>query len=191
VDASRFDELTRSLTAAGSRRRLLRGLAGVALGLAPGHLPVMAKSKGKKKSACLAVGKPCGGNNSKCCSGICKGKKPKKGKSDRSKCVAHNTGGCTPERSFCVVGESPSKCREDQPSACLATTGNAGFCAATQDFDPDTNCRVCAKDKDCEKRFGPGSACVIVNGGTFCKDQEHSCAGTNGSKGTACVAPAV
>ena len=189
MDASRFDELTRSLTGPGTRRRLLRGLAGVALGLAPGHLPVMAKSKAKTKSACLAVGKPCGGNNSKCCSGICKGKKPKKGKSDRSKCVAHNTGGCTPERSFCLVGDDASKCAIGlQEGTCVATTGNAGFCAAPGG-SRKKNCQVCAKDKDCEKLgFGRGAACVIVSGGN-CTGGD-SCAGINGSKGTACAAPA-
>lgn len=186
MEATRFDELTRSLTAAGSRRRVFRGLAGVAIGLAQGQLPVLAKGKGK---TCLDVGKPCGGNGSKCCSGVCKGKKPKKGKRDRSKCVAHNTGGCTAERSFCLVGDDASKCAIGlQEGTCVATTGNAGFCAAP-DGSLQQHCRVCAKDKDCEKLgFGRGAACVIVSGGN-CTGGD-SCVGINGSKGTACAAPA-
>jgi hypothetical protein len=188
VDASRFDELTRSLTGPGSRRRLLRGVAGVALGLAPTRLTALAKAKGKKKCVCLDVGTPCGGTSSKCCSGICKGQKPTKGKPDHSKCVAHNTGGCTPERSFCQVGDDASGCANGlQQGTCVATTGNAGFCAAPGG-SLKQHCQVCAKDTDCEKRFGPGAACVIISGG-FCTGVD-SCVGINGSKGTACTAPA-
>ena len=185
----RFDALARSLAAVSSRRRTLAAVLGSLV--TAGALPTGAK-KGKKKPklnafGCLDVGKACGGKSGKCCSGICQGKKPKKGKKDKSKCVAHNTGGCTPERSTCVTGNQSSLCGPQ--SVCLATTGNAGFCAAGMSFSQEANCRPCSKDQDCEAAgFGQGSACVLINQG-FCAVPESTCAGINGSSGTACLPP--
>ena len=50
--------------------------------------PEKKKNKKPKNNAfgCLNVGQACNGKNDKCCSGICDGKKPKKGKKDKSKC---------------------------------------------------------------------------------------------------------
>jgi hypothetical protein len=155
---------------------------------------VAKKGKGKKNAkkpprnafGCLEVGKPCRGKDSSCCSGVCRGKKPKKGKKDTSKCVAHNTVGCTPERSVCFTGNQSSFCGPQK--LCMATTGNAGFCAAGV-FSQEIHCRVCGKDTDCEAAgFGQGAACVLVNQG-FCATPESTCAGINGSSGTACLPP--
>ena len=76
MDAQRFDELTQSLTTAPSRRRLLHSFAGAALGLAP--LSLRDETSAKKRKAklkrnefgCVDAGKPCGGKDSACCSGI-------------------------------------------------------------------------------------------------------------------------
>ena len=191
MEADRFDSLTQFLTSAGSRRRALAALGSL---ISLGALPASAR-KGRKKPktpktnafGCLDVGRPCRGKDGACCSGLCQGKKPKKGKKDKSTCVAHNEGGCTAERSVCVTGNNTSLCGPE--AVCLATTGNAGFCAnaAGSGFSQEVNCRPCAKDTDCEAAgFGPGSACVIVDQG-FCTS--ISCAGVNGSSGTACLPP--
>jgi hypothetical protein len=164
LNGHHFDDLIRSLSA--SRRSLLSG----GLALAAGWLGVFdatAKNKRKKKSQknafrCLNVGQKCAGKNGKCCSGICQGKKPKKGKKDRSTCVAHNAGICVAEADSCTVGEV--QCKPSNPSClCTLTTGNAGVCAA---FSGGTagHCRVCRKDTDCEPEFGPGAACLVMGG---------------------------
>ena len=192
MDADFLDSLARSLGAANSRRRALAAALGglVTLGVLPAGAK-KGKTKKPKKNAfgCLNVGQPCRGKSGTCCSGICQGKKPKKGEKDKSKCVAHNEGGCTAERSVCVTGSPTSFCGPE--AVCLATTGNAGFCAnvAGNSFSQEVNCRVCGKDTDCEAAgFGQGAACVLLNQG-FCATLESTCAGINGSSGTACLPP--
>ena len=170
MDHDHFDAITRSLGAAASRRSFGRVLAGGGLGAllssAFGALAVDAKQRKKKlqKNAfgCVDVGKPCAGKNSKCCSGLCQGKKPKQGKRDKSKCVAHNAGICIAEADSCTVGEV--QCNPSNPSCfCTLTTGNAGFCAAFSG-GPAGHCRVCRKDTDCEAEFGEGAACLVLGG---------------------------
>jgi hypothetical protein len=178
VDQDRFDALTRSLSATTSRRGLGRALTGGGLAALVGerltpHGVGAKKKKGRKNRnkpkklpinefRCVNVGKPCAGKNGTCCSGICQGKKPKKGKKDRSTCVAHNAGICSAEADSCTVGEV--QCNPGNPSClCTLTTGNAGFCAA---FSGGTSghCRVCRKDTDCEPEFGAGAACLVMGG---------------------------
>jgi hypothetical protein len=83
--------------------------------------------------------------------------------------VAHDVSNCTPPRDLCLLGENPAA--QCNPTAnpfafCLPTTGNAEFCANGLGFSAANNCKLCAKDKDCELLgFGPGAACVLlVNG---------------------------
>ena len=167
MDSDRFDLLARSLAAARTRRRALAAALGGFLTL--GALPAEAK-KGKRKKkksktnafGCVDVGKPCRGKDALCCSGICQGKKPKKGKKDKSTCVAHNAGICIAEADSCTVGEV--SCNPSNPSCfCTLTTWNAGFCAAFSG-GPAGHCRVCRKDTDCEPEFGEGAACVVLGG---------------------------
>jgi hypothetical protein len=158
-----FDTLTRSLTGIPIRRDVLRGLAGLGIGLTTIHSPVRADAKRKNKDrkrnkpkknefGCLDVGKKCNGKNQKCCSGICKGKRPKKGKKDKSKCIAHGTGGCQAGQDLCLGDDIPC----GPPGAfCYRTTGNASFCAELG------FCMNCQKDTDCEPTHGPGAACVV------------------------------
>jgi hypothetical protein len=183
MDADRFDAVARALGAVSSRRRALIAALG---GLVPfGTRPADAKNGRTKKPklnafGCLNVGQKCRGKDSTCCSGICQGKKPKKGKKDRSTCVAHNTGGCTLDRDLCF---NPQLAPCSKTAFCLTTTGNAPFCAENiADF-----CRPCGKDKDCEALgFGPGAACVILRTQGICVS---GCEGVNGSSGTACLPP--
>lgn len=170
-----FDWLTRSLAESRSRRGALRGFA-AALGLATTLVPAIAETKkhrNKKKPkknafGCLDIGKKCNGKNTKCCSGICKGKRPKKGKKDKSQCVAHNAGPCRDDEDSCLQGEI--QCGTgDTDAICLRTTGKASFCG----LDDGGGCVDCARDTDCEPQFGPGAACVVCDdcqatGGTAC-----------------------
>lgn len=157
MEGTRFDLLARTVGGP-SRRRVLAALAGT-LGLAAGGVPGSEAGKHKKKPklkrnayGCVDVGKPCRGNSANCCSGICNGKKPKKGKKDRSRCVAHNTATCVPGLDACKGVDATC----GTGGICLETTGKASFCG-----DPDTDaCVACNRDTDCEALLGPGAACV-------------------------------
>jgi hypothetical protein len=170
---------------------VLRGLLGTGLGLA--FLPLQdaadAKKKRKKKKkkkpqsplnafGCLDVGQPCRGKSANCCSGICQGGKPKKGKKDKSSCVAHNTGICTANTDSCALAVSVSCNPNNIDCYCTMTTGNAPFCGEFSP-GPEAHCRVCGKDTDCEAEFGPGAACVLLDGNCT-----HICPATGR---TACV----
>jgi hypothetical protein len=178
MDGAHFDRLTRSISVDASRRVLLQ-FAAAMLGLAP-LLPkasVAKKDKKKKKKlrfnefGCVNVGGKCRGNSDNCCSGICQGKKPKKGKKDKSRCVGHDEGTCLP-------GQTPTSCGGSESIACVAgggadgqcftTTGNAAYCSDEGD------CFPCKKDADCIGVCGAGAACVrcaaacAETGGTAC-----------------------
>jgi hypothetical protein len=191
MDAARFDRLTRSLSAWSSRRRLLHlAAASVGLGLTTSPLVVgtRAKKKKLKKNAfgCVNVGNKCRGKNGQCCSGVCKGDKPKKDEKDKSECKAHDTGsGCVAgqQSEFCAFGglvkmglgsEGGPQCTTSAglPGECETTTGNAPYCVA------DGLCFACHKDADCQSSSvcGPGAACI-------------RCVGCEEEGGTACVAP--
>lgn len=168
MDAAGFDTLARSLQRQSARRTALGVLGGglTALLTRIGLDQTDAKKgKNKKKKpklnefGCVNVGGTCRGKNGLCCSGICQGKKPKKGQKDKSKCVAHNTGGCQPGEDACNSVDVP--CGMGGPGLfglCLRTTGQAGFCGGS------TFCQDCRKDSDCEATRGPGAACVVCPG---------------------------
>jgi hypothetical protein len=185
MDSTRFDDFTRSL--AGSRRSLVSGgLAVVAgrLGLSGANAKKKRKKKGKKARkpqpnafGCLDVGQPCNGDGTQCCSGICEGTKPKKGKPDKSRCVAHDAAICRgPDSDTCTTGVAHACNSSNFSCGCLLTTGNAGFCGG-----PGSTCRVCSKDADCQEEFGSGAACIVFGG--IC---DVNCPE---SGGTACVPP--
>src|SRR5688500_18528872 len=143
MDQQRLTTWTRSMRNLPSRRDIVRGLAGAVLGLGSLGLagPLAAKNKnqkskkGKKRKqntppvfnqyGCLDVGQPCKGNSAHCCSGVCAGKKPKKGKPDRRVCAAHNASVCNAQLDSCTVG-AKIFCGPNG-SICTLTTGNAGF----------------------------------------------------------------
>jgi hypothetical protein len=175
MDGTHFDRLTRSLADRPSRRGLLRGLAAaLALATVRNLGLVEARNKHKTKGAkglrrnafgCVATGKACRGNDANCCSGICQGKKPKKGKEDTSKCVAHNVLECQAGQDSCP-GE-PIPC--GAAGACTITTGKASFCSAAGDGD----CVACRTDADCEASRGPGAACIVCPGN--CPETATAC----------------
>lgn len=174
---SRFDRLTRRLSATPTRRGVLLGLA-ASLGLAVTRMPraVTAKNKHKKKLkrnqyGCVDAGGNCQGRDNVCCSGICDGKKPKKGKKDRSRCVAHHEGACTLAQDSCA-NDDPTPCHPDLPYFCLRTTGKAAYCG----WNPAPACLTCRNDADCEQTLGPDAACVV-------------CPSCPGSAETMCVLP--
>ncbi len=179
MDQQRLTTWTSSVRSLPSRRDVLRGLAGAGLGLgslrlsndvvAEKHTRKLKKDKKKKRSqavvnqyGCLNVGQPCRGDSTRCCSGICQGAAPKKGKPDTSRCVAHNTSICKVTSDSCTTG-LPVRCHATDPyRICLRTTGNAGFCAENPAGEP--RCRNCRRDTDCQAEFGPGAACVVLGG---------------------------
>jgi hypothetical protein len=137
---------------------------------------------------CVDVGKPCRGESANCCSGICEGNRPAPGKPDASRCAAHHTNGCTPERGYCAVGAGGGAlcCPSGTDVYCLQTTGNAGFCTDYAKFKAATDCHACTRDTECEALgYPPGSACIYVPDAGFCGG---TCEAT-GDRG--CAAPFV
>jgi hypothetical protein len=167
MDAATFDGLTRRLASTAPRRWLLGRVAAAWLGAALVPLPHTAsarkgKSKKKKKLrlntfGCVDVGGTCRGKDANCCSNICQGKKPKKGKKDKSHCVAHDQSTCLPGQAGEVCGglaDVPCVTTTGLDGGCFTTTGNAGYCAG------DGNCFPCKKDADCILHCGPQAACI-------------------------------
>jgi hypothetical protein len=175
-----FDRLLRSATDLVTRRGIARTLAGLGLSAIFGGdaaKEVSAKKKHRKKPTlnrfgCVDVGNPCRGNDALCCSGICEGKKPKKGKRDRSRCVGHHVDICQPGQLSIPCGgsdETTVLCTlpNGEPGLCERTTGNASYCAGSFNV-----CAPCGNDADCHAVCGAGAACI-------------TCAGC--AEGTACV----
>lgn len=123
------------------------------------------KSKLKRNAfGCVDVGGRCQGKGGNCCSGLCEGKKPKKGKNDVSVCVDHDDAGvCFADSDTCTVGRAVPCNLDNLSCSCVLTTGNAGFCG---DFTEGAEalCRVCTTDTDCQADLGPGAACVLLGG---------------------------
>lgn len=165
-----------------SRRAALAGLAALLPALVSQSVSDVDASKKKKHKrrkkrnkhntpetnafGCLNVGQHCNGNDDSCCSGICDGKKPKKGKKDTSTCAGHDANTCQP--GFDVCKGVNAHC--SNAGFCFTTTGNAPFCAGG-----DGVCTVCTRDPDCVAAgFGALAACVVCNsecpqtGGTVC-----------------------
>jgi hypothetical protein len=181
MDANRFDRVTRLLSGATARRRLLAGLALSPLAGLVARLADDAEARKKHTKrgkqphlnafGCLDVGQPCAGVDGTCCSGVCQGKKPKKGKRDRSRCVAHDASTCLAGRQSDSCGGSvDDECITSTGAAngvCNTTTGNAGYCYAS------TACFACATDAECRLVCGARAACLtctacVGTGGTMC-----------------------
>jgi hypothetical protein len=165
VDATRFDNLARALDRQTPRRTALGvfggGLAGLLtrLGLDEAAAKKRKRKKKLKKNefGCVNVGGKCRGKDAHCCSGICQGKKPKKGKKDTSKCLAHNVLDCEAGADTCLENKV-IPCGTS--GRCYQTTGQASFCGGV-----GANCFGCTKDVECEASKGPGAACVVCPGG--------------------------
>jgi len=172
MDAAHIARLTRFLSAGSSRRFVLHGLA-VVVGISTARFPAVATARKQRKSlvhnafGCVDVGGKCRGKDSVCCSGICQGKKFRKGRRDTSRCVAHDTGGCRPNQVSLPCGGDLASCVSSagEDGACYATTGNAGYCAASGD------CFPCTRDADCRPYCGAGAACIPCPG-SMCADVE-------------------
>jgi hypothetical protein len=167
VDASRFDALARAFIQEPSRRGLLSGLGAAAISVSALRRPWSAEAKKKRKKklkknefGCVNVGSKCRGKDSVCCSGICQGKKPKKGKKDKSKCVAHDVASCQPGDDACESGFVGCG---GANGGCYVTTGSASFCG----IETELICIACQTDSDCVATTGAGSACVVCACGPF------------------------
>jgi hypothetical protein len=171
MTASTFEAVIRTMRRTPSRRDVVRGLASAALGLvlvrvSPGTDAKKRRNKKRKRQelpppnafGCLDVGQKCRGKDELCCSGICDGKKPKKGEPDKTQCISHNTGGCSPQQDLCTTDPN-TRC--GATGICARTTGNVGFCL--QSTPEGLNCGACKKDADCTAGFGPEAACIVCD----------------------------
>lgn len=102
---------------------------------------------------CVNAGQACAGTDDLCCSGVCEGTKPGKGKKDQSRCVARHALDCSAGADSCLGLVTCGTY-----GSCYQTTGGASFCAGFSFVD----CAVtCTRDADCEATRGPGAACVL------------------------------
>lgn len=176
MDSRTFDEIVRGFQTT-PRRALLAALGGAVLSARLGK-DLAAKNNNRKKKlrrnefGCVNVGNPCRGNDNNCCSGVCEGKKPKKGDKDKSRCVGHDESTCQPGQSIgdCTTGSVAVACQTTagKTGECVTTTGNAAYC-----FD-EGDCFACERDTDCVDVCGIGAACI-------------KCPGCIATAGTACV----
>lgn len=155
------------------RRALISSAAGAMTLFGAGlDRPNVAARRKKRKQkplqrnefGCVPVGKPCRGRDDVCCSGICNGRKPKKGEKDKSRCAAHDSGGCQ-------NGQTGNACisSEGNPGHCETTTGNAGYCAGAISLCSLTE-PICQTDADCQD-VDPRAACLRNDScttGTIC-----------------------
>jgi hypothetical protein len=163
MEGSRFDALAKSLSAAGSRRRLLAGLLGAALAAPLGRADAQ---------ACKRNGKPCK-QNSQCCSERCVG--------GSGQSTAHSDGICGDCRTSadCDLGlvcdASQYVCRScasRDECAPLDELDNR-FCEALSDGSGQARCAnlfLCVCPGTCAG-CGDGSLCLGTGGGV--------CAGKN------------
>ena len=198
MDSKRFDSLARMVGRRRSRRGAFQALAAAALAATSARIGLStepaaaAQVTAERRFDCVAVGQTCNGNDSRCCSGRCEGKKEKKRKRgkkgkrdrndrrDRSRCVAHDESGCTSGQDTCSNGLAVA-CGFRGRGGCFQTTGNASFCGQIEGGSPPRfRCETCTKDQDCEALgYGRGAACVVC---------ESDCAFRNNGA-TACVGP--
>jgi hypothetical protein len=166
MEKERFDGFARIVARGISRRGLVAalGLLGIAL---PGSAEAKKKLK-KNAYGCVNVGGKCRGKDAACCSGICEGKKPKRGKKDKSTCVGHDESTCAGQ-DRCAGEAVTCITAMDISGACAVTTGNASYCAAS------IICADCAQDRDCAAICDTGAACIVCPG---CGEFQTACAST-------------
>jgi hypothetical protein len=158
MNAQHFDAITKSWGSL-SRRRLLRGVAGSALGTLAAVIGT-AEVRATLVS-CVPVGKRCK-RSGQCCSGRCRGPKGKK------TCRAHNVGTCTATQNFCTSAAT-ALCGGGQ-CGCTRTTGGASFCSKGGSLI------TCTKDAECVVALDtPGAACVVF-AGSDCTPEGNRCA---------------
>lgn len=170
MDADSLTDLRRVFTSLASRRGVLASLGGGLITVLPlparvHHITARKRRKKRRKRpspslnafGCVNAGQACAGTDDLCCSGVCEGVKPGKGKKDRSLCVARNALDCPAGADSCLGVVTCGTY-----GFCQQTTGGASFCAGFS--FPD--CAVtCTRDADCEATRGSGAACVVCAGG--------------------------
>lgn len=149
MENDRFDALAQQFANIGSRRKVLRTLAGGALAAVLARTGVAGVAAEEAATACLRDGTGCRRGN-QCCSGVCR----------RGKCrPAPLQGTCTIRKDTCAVtggiGFGP-KCNGVEGCECIKTKSGAAFCREIG----GAFCKSCNNDLDCEFEFGPGAKCI-------------------------------
>ena len=146
-----FDALTQQFARIGSRRKVLRTLAGGALAVVLARTGMTeAAAQDAAAAPCLREGKACQRAN-QCCSGVCR----------RGKCrTAPGQGTCTIRRDTCRltggIGLGPT-CNGVQGCECIRTKTGAALCR-----EKLIGCFSCFDDQDCVTKVGPGAKCIAA-----------------------------
>jgi hypothetical protein len=136
MDERRFDNLSRILGSAETRRRALKMLGGSGLAVLLARLSV-----GESGAACRKAKKSCR-RDGQCCSGRCKKGRCK----GNAKAVVNECVGAEPG--------TPTPCAGGNGCFCVTTITGEPFCGNAGD------CSGCSADADCDAITGPGSACI-------------------------------
>ena len=153
MDAHRFDTLTRTMAATGSRRWALRGLAGTAAASALALVGV--RGAGAQTTCTLKKnGERCASGD-QCCSGLCK-KNRRTGKKECRRAPGQGT--CTVEQNVCAGTGGSCNGADCQ---CFVTAAGRSLCGdPTAGIDSVTACDECPNGKVCVR--GGGSDCAGV-----------------------------
>ena len=158
MDQDRFDRIAKSLAAPGSRRRVLGGLLGAALGLT-------GLVREEVAAACLENGVRCGAGRGRCCSGRCKLKAGTRRKFCKA---APNQGICTIETNTCDSSSGTRHCSPSMDCICYVTPTGRSFCGSNTCFVQN-----CSSNADCVKDHGEGAICWTA--GTGCCGGDKGC----------------
>ena len=162
MDGQRFDALTKALTSATSRRRVLRGLAGSPIGGLG-----LAVARGGADAAICPSGKRSYGSfcttNAQCQSGFCF--KPENG---NNRCLCRDllrepcSGPCSP----CPGAGPCGGCAENCSFGVERNCGPEGFCACVRNADGGNACveRFCSFDACTTGAECPSGLCIVAPG---------------------------
>jgi hypothetical protein len=179
MNGGRFDAMAMVLVASGSRRQVVRALAGLGLGVVVGPLAV---GRGRKAGAvcqpgeacaCKRDGKPCAAD-AQCCSGVCNRRSGKcicltGGKpcaADANCCSGvcnRRTGTCVSKAigEICAVDGACASGRCDEVDAAGCGAGGKQCCLALN--------ATCASDCECcGAEHGGETGCFLVDGANRC-----------------------
>lgn len=162
MDGSRFDGITRALAIGATRRRTIRGVAGVAVAGLLAHL-----GREEAAAACVKPGeKGCKGRrNRKCCDGSrCQGGSNRK----EGRCVGPL--GCRAGQQYC--SSNSVSCPSSGDPNCFCATDVQGTLRCV---DPiSSTCSTCTTNAAC----GTGRVCIPSNNAGPCDCDVNACAVT-------------
>ena len=153
MEPSKFDELTKALATATSRRQALKAIAATTLGSILGLAGI-----GTAFAKCHDVGHNCEENSTCCSQNCCIAAGQREGVCCGTGQTCQNgtcTGCANPASDLCNAG--PGSCGANG-CECVQSVEGGSYCAS------QILCGSCTSNSDCVGQFGSGSICVFQHG---------------------------